>query len=117
MSPLRSRSPPKVERSGEITIITFTADAIRDVESVIARELDTLNSDTGQQHLLLDFTHVRRLNSMELGTLINLHKRVEATGGRLTLFNLSNELFELFTITHLDTYLKICRGDVNSARQ
>jgi anti-anti-sigma factor len=112
MQPLSSESLPKVERSGDITIVTFTADAIRDVESVIARELETLTPNTGQQHLLLDFTHVKCLNSIELGTLINLHKRVEATGGRLTLFNLSNEVFELFTITRLDTYLKICREDV-----
>ena len=33
---------PKVERSGNITIITFTPDAIRDVENVIARELKGL---------------------------------------------------------------------------
>jgi anti-anti-sigma factor len=100
---------PKVERSGDITIITFSADAVRNVESVLGRELDMLTADPGSQHLLLDFTHVKSLNSMELGTLINLHKRVEATGGRLTLFNLSTEVFKLFTITRLDTFLDICR--------
>jgi hypothetical protein len=47
-------APPKVERSGNLTILTFTADAIRDVESVIARELEALSADTGRQHLLLD---------------------------------------------------------------
>ncbi len=100
---------PKIERSGALTILTFTADTIRNVENVIARELETLNAGTGNQHLLLDFTHVEYLNSMELGTLISLHKRVEAAGGRLTLFNLNPQVFKVFTITHLDTLLEICR--------
>ena len=106
--PTRSNQP-KVERSGNLAILTFTAHAIRDVESVIARELETFPAGTGGQHLLLDFTHVESLNSTELGTLITLHKRVAAAGGRLTLFNLSADVFRLFTITRLDTYLEICR--------
>jgi anti-sigma B factor antagonist len=104
-----SLNPLKVERSGNLTILTFSAHAIRDVESVIARELNTLAGGTGNQHLLLDFTHVEYLNSVELSTLITLHKCVEAAGGRLTLFNLRADVFRLFTITRLDTLLEICR--------
>ncbi len=109
MSSLTSLIPPKVERSGNLSILTFTIHAIRDVESVIARELEALAAGEEGRHLLLDFTHVAYLNSTELGTLITLHKRVELAGGRLTLFNLSAQLFRLFTITRLDSYLEICR--------
>lgn len=109
MSGPKSLIPPKVERSGNLSILTFTVHAIRDVESVIARELEALAAGEEGQHLLLDFAHVEYLNSVELGTLITLHKRVKAAGGRLTLFNLSAQLFRLFTITRLDTYLEICR--------
>lgn len=101
--------PPKMERSGNLSILTFTVHPIRDVESVIARELEGLATEEAGQHLLLDFVHVDYLNSTELGTLIALHKRVEAAGGRLTLFNMSEQLFKVFTVTHLDTYLEICR--------
>lgn len=100
---------PKVERSGDLTILTFTAHAIRNVESVIARELETLTAGAGGQHLLLDFTHVELLNSMELSTLIALHRRVEEAGGRLTLFNLRADVFRVFAITRLNTFLEICR--------
>lgn len=102
---------PKVERSGNITIITFVADAIRDVENVIARELEGLTAGTSERHLLLDFSHVGYLNSVELGTLITLHKKARAAGGRLTLFNLSAQVFKLFSLTRLDTFLEICRED------
>lgn len=101
---------PKVERSGNLTILTFTAHPVRDVESVLARELSALEAATGARHLLLDFTHVEFLNSMELGTLVALHRRVEASGGRLTLFNLGAEVFRLFTLTKLDTLLEIFRA-------
>jgi anti-sigma B factor antagonist len=100
---------PKVERSGNVTIITFIPNAIRDVDNVIARELLGLTDDTGERHVLLDFSNVDYLNSIELGTLIALHKQVKGAGGRLTLFNLSDQVFELFTITRLDTLLGICR--------
>ena len=109
MSDLMSPSSPKVERSSNLTILTFTAHAIRDVESVIARELGTLTADARDQHLLLDFTHVEYLNSMELSTLITLYKQVRAAGGRLTVFNLRARMFKLFSMTRLDTLLEICR--------
>lgn len=99
---------PKVERGGDVTIITFTADAVRDVEDVLARELGGLTAGLAGRHLLLDFTNVDYLNSIELGTLITLHKKVEAIGGRLTLFNLSAQVLMMFTITRLDTLLTIC---------
>lgn len=111
MSDAAQLIPPKVERGGNLTILTFTAHAIRDVESVIARELEALAAGRRNEHLLLDFTHVKSLNSMELSTLIKLHKGVDAAGGRLTLFNLSDDVFRLFTITRLDTFLEICRQD------
>ena len=101
--------PPKVERCGNITVITFTRAAIRDVENVIARELEGNTAEAGVRHLLLDFKNVTRLSSVELGTLVTLHKRAEAAGGWLTLFNLSADVFEVFTVTRLDTLLSICR--------
>jgi anti-anti-sigma factor len=103
--------PPKVEQSGNVRIITFTADRVRDVENMLARELEGRTDGLGQIHLLLDFTNVERLSSVELGTLITLHKRMKACGGRLTLFNLSAPVYEVFTATHLQTLLGICREE------
>jgi anti-sigma B factor antagonist len=114
MCPRRLPTLPKVERSDNITIFTFIPNAMRNVENVIARELGGLTEGAGARHLLLDFTHVKCLNSMELGTLVTLHKRIKETGGRLTLFNLSAQVFELFALTRLDTLLGICREDPHS---
>ena len=109
MNQPKSPERPKVERHGDITVITFTAGTMHDVENQIANELQGNTEGAGDSHLLLDFTNVKRLSSCELGTLITLHKKLIRSGGRLTLFNLSARLFELFSLTRLDTLLGICR--------
>ena len=97
---------PKIERNGRATTVTFTAGTLRDVQNVIARELDGLAVGAEEQ-LILDFTRVTYLNSVELATLIALHKSAESAGGRVTLFNLNAQLRELFAVTRLDTLLAI----------
>jgi anti-anti-sigma factor len=103
--------PPKVEQSGNVRVITFAPDVVRDVENVIARELQGRTGGLGEGHLLLDFTNVEYITSVELGTLIRLHKQVRASGGRLTLFNLPADVYEVFTTTRLQTFMGICRED------
>ena len=103
------RSSPKLERIGNVKIITFTANQVRDVENVIATELEGLTDQLGECHLLLDFTNVEYITSVELGTLVSLHTKMKASGGRLTLFNLNLQVFEVFTATRLETLIGICR--------
>src|SRR4051812_29767442 len=100
---------PKVECSGNATIITFTGNRSRGHDNMIAADLQGLTDDLGRTHLLLDFTQIEYLRSVELGTLIGLHNRVAASGGQLTLFNLSAMVFGVFEATRLQTLLDICR--------
>jgi anti-anti-sigma factor len=98
-----------VERSGNVKIITFSGSQIRDVENMISTELEGHTDGLEECHLLLDFTNVEYLTSVELGTLIGLDKRMKESGGRLTLFNMCAHVYEVFTITRLETLLGICR--------
>jgi len=102
------RLTPKSEKTGTVKIVTFTAGKVRR-ENVIATELEGLTDDLGECHLLLDFTNVEYITSVELETLLSLHKKMAASGGRLTLFNLSLKVFEVFTATHLENLIGICR--------
>lgn len=104
-----SRSPPKVEESGGVKIITFTAGQKRDVENVIATELEGLTDDLGECHLMLDFTNVDYITGVELGTLVELHQKMKASGGRLTLFNLNAPALDAFRVTRLENLIGICR--------
>jgi anti-anti-sigma regulatory factor len=106
--------PPKVEQSGNVRVITFSADEARDVENVLARQLAGSTGGLEESHLLLDFSNVECLNGVELGTLMTLHQRMKACGGRLTLFHLNARVYEVFTITHLQTLLGICREEMTN---
>jgi carbon storage regulator CsrA len=99
---------PKTEQTGTVKIITFTSGQVR-TENVLASELEGLTDELGECHLLLDFANVEYVTSVELGTLVNLHKKMKASGGRLTLFNLNLHVFEVFLATHLDALIGICR--------
>lgn len=105
---LASQSP-KIEHHGDVSIITFTAGRFACMQDGLARELEGLIDDLGTVHLLLDFTNVMHITSLELGTLINLHKQLQQSGGRLTLFNLNLDVFEVFAVTRLETLINICR--------
>jgi anti-anti-sigma factor len=109
MSSSTDHELPKVEHSGYVRIITFTGDMVRDVENVIAKELDGNVEKLADCHLLLDFTNVKTLNGAELETLVMLHKKMKATGGRLTLFNLSIQVYEVFWAEQLQQRMGICR--------
>lgn len=106
-----TRSAPKVQKSGNVKIITFTEGNARDVDNVLGEELRGLSDDLGDCHLLLDFVNVDFLSSIELGTLVTLHNKMKASGGRLTLFNLSDQVFEVFETTCLHRLLTICREE------
>jgi anti-anti-sigma factor len=102
---------PKVEQAGHVRVVTFTASGVRDVENVIARELEGRTGGLDGCHLMLDFSNVVYVNSGELGTLVGLHARVGRAGGRLSLFNLTDQVYEIFTVCRLQTLLGICREE------
>ncbi len=101
--------PPKVETGGGVTVLTFTANK-RDLVDMLGSELHGRTEGVGKGHLLLDFSNVRQLGSAELGTLLVLNRRLQWAGGRLTLFNVSDEVYTVFEATRLHTVLTICRG-------
>ena len=105
---LMDRSSAKVERDGNVTIITLSDAGYRG-DNTLARQLTGQTDAAGAEHMLLDFTNVEFLTSAELGTLVTLHKRLKACGGRLTLFNLNAQVYEVFAITNLHRLLGICR--------
>ena len=98
---------PQLEVRGQVLILTFTDGKSRTAENVIATELAALPDDIGQTHLLLDFGKVTMINSLELGTLVSLHKKLRASGRRLTLFNLDSKIYEVFEVTRLNTLLQV----------
>jgi anti-anti-sigma factor len=106
----RRRPPgPAVARPGHVSVVTFTGARGREPGSGLVEELEGCKQGALDGHLLLDFANVHFIGSVELGALVGLHTAVKSSGGRLTLFNLSRRLLEVFTVTRLHTLLAICR--------
>ncbi|HWG47594.1 MAG TPA: STAS domain-containing protein [Gemmataceae bacterium] len=77
-----------------------------DIELVRSRLFD-LVENRKESDLCVDLGCLEYLTSSGLGLFLALHKRVRATGGRLRLHNVSDFLYELFTVTHLTTILHV----------
>ena len=105
-----SASSPNMQQRGDVKIITLSGGEGRVVEDLMEGELEGLTDEPRGCHLLLDFSKVEYLNSDDLVVLINLHKRMQRLGGRLTLFNLNAQVYEVFTVTRLHTLLTISQG-------
>jgi hypothetical protein len=76
---MTSRPPqlaPKVERSGNVTVITFTGRSSHRMGNMLANELEGHTDGLSKCHLLLDFINVESLGSFEIGSLITLHKKM-----------------------------------------
>jgi len=74
-----------------------------------------LNSFTGsivassrRSKLLISFENVTELSSAALGVLITVHQRINEKDGQLRLTSIKPQIYELFTITKLDTVFAIC---------
>src|SRR5947209_1297633 len=98
---------PTVVSAGELTTIVFTGAKPCDTEKALGEELRGRADDSGQRRLALDFRNVRSVNSTELGTLIELHKRLGASGRHLILTELTAEVYEVFDVTRLTTFMDI----------
>src|SRR5215469_2197433 len=99
-----------MQQHGDVKIITLSGGKVRVVEDLMEGELEGLTDEPRGCHLLLDFSKVEYINSDDLGVLINLHKKMQRFGGRLTLFNLNAQVYEVFTVTRLHTLLTILQG-------
>jgi anti-anti-sigma factor len=108
------RSQPTMEHVfDDVDIITFTDGRIGGEENFIARELDGLTVGLSHRHLFLDFSNVGYLNSIELATLIRLHKNMKADGGRLTLVNVNPHIGEILERTKLNKLFEVRKEEVN----
>jgi anti-anti-sigma factor len=94
-----------------------------DVSRLNVQSLDELEIDHARQLLFdlaqtrhgqdvrLDLGPVEYLTSTGLGLFLSLHKRVKAAGGRLSLLNVREPVYELFSLTRLTDVLDVRRHE------
>jgi anti-anti-sigma factor len=75
----------------------------------IEAQLLTLADEVGAGALLLDLGNIYYASSIALGMLINLRQKLRGGGGRLTVFGVNEEIYDVIDATRLTHLLDIHR--------
>jgi anti-anti-sigma factor len=78
-----------------------------DCLETVREELLGVAETFGQRHLFINLVHVEYMPSAGLGLLLTLKKKLERSGGRLTVCNLGPMVRELFVVTRLTSFFHI----------
>jgi anti-anti-sigma factor len=62
------------------------------------------------RHLAVDLGNVHFLSSTTVETLLTVHRRLRAAGGRLSVFNLTPSVAEIFDVLNLAAILDVRTG-------
>jgi anti-anti-sigma factor len=109
MSLNMSRAPFQVFEEGSRTTVCFDAGTTLSELNTedVGRELAALTQNRERPHLFLDLGGVAMMTSVALAKFVALNRQAQAAGGRLTLFNLTPTVRQVFKLTRLDTVLEI----------
>ena len=109
MSANQSAFPLQVVEEDGRVIVRFPANTTLSEANAeaFASEFLALTAARDRPHLLVDLGAVALMTSVILGKFIALHGRVRAAGGRLTLFNPTPVVRQVFKVTRLDTILEV----------
>ena len=116
MSSQPRRRRLEVEDYGEITVVNFIDKKILDEQNIqkIGEDLFSLVDELGRKKILLNFSNVEYLSSAALGKFITLNKKVQASGGKLVMCNINDDIFEVFEITKLNKLFNIQKDEQTS---
>ena len=90
---------------GELLIVelpeNLVANNIKEFKKVVEPHIDT------NPMIVLDFSHVGIVDSLGIGTILSILKRVKAKKGDLKLYNVDEDLVDLFRLMRLDRVFDI----------
>ena len=97
----------EIETVGGVTSVKLPSQGLSDLTAEQLAQL--VAGPNGPAELQLDFGGVPYLDSLALGKLVGLHRKMKAAGGRLTLLNVGTAVLEVIQASRLDTILEVRR--------
>ena len=99
----------EVETVGDVTVARFTRRSFLATDQVeaLSAQLVSAVEESGCRKFLLNFTNVESMTTSMVGYLVQLKKKIEASGGKLALCKIDPFLFEIFKILKLTRFFTI----------
>ena len=97
----------KFERIGKVMAAEILREKITEHENTPVFNELTSAAETCGHRLAVGLAQVGLLSSAGLGALISLHKQCAGKGGKLVIFGLQQQIFDLMKLTHLHKLLSI----------
>jgi len=99
----------RVRKIDKVIQIEFVDRNILDESNIhqIGEEITHLIEAEQAPKVIISFANVDHLSSAALGTLITIHNKVKARGGKLRLAKIDPQIYEVFVITKLNKLFEI----------
>lgn len=99
----------KVDNVDQIAVVKFVDPKVMDPSRIekMGSELLALLENVGNENVVVNFENVSFFSSAAINKLIVLEKHLRARGGEIRLSNLTPEVRDLFSYTHLDELFQI----------
>jgi anti-sigma B factor antagonist len=99
----------EIARNGNRLVVRLVGckDLHEDNVHLVDGQVASLVEERPGQHLVLDLAAVQYLTSSALGKLVALHRRLRQQGGRLTVINAQDAVWEVFVVTRLNQILEV----------
>jgi anti-sigma B factor antagonist len=103
MPPQHPLTGLEVETVGDVTVARFTRRSFlsSDQVAVLSEQMVALVDESGCRKFVLNFANVESMTTAMVGHIVQLQRKIEASGGRLLLCNIDPFLFEIFKILNL----------------
>ena len=113
-----SRAASSVSVDGERAVIRVTEPQLGTLGGdSLGQSLSRLVDDLGRVNVDLDFEAVAFLSSVGLATVLTLHTKLRAAGGRLALFNVRPHVYEIFAAAKLTVVLDVRQEEAPTGRR
>jgi anti-sigma B factor antagonist len=105
------------EDKGDVTVVRIKLARLSDEDAhSLFKQIYSLVDDMKRSNLVLNLAAVDFLPSMALGKLVMLNRKTQVAEGRLALCHLSDDVAEIFRVTHLDSLLGIYGSEQDALR-
>jgi anti-sigma B factor antagonist len=108
----------EVEQVGGATVGRFTHRTILEntaIDAVAARLRELVRAE-GRRSFVLNFARVESMTSAMLGTLVTLHRDLEAAGGRLVFCSVDAFLAHIFQICKIPEQITVYPDEAEAVR-